>query len=216
MLFVFGLVHLCLVPAAMAVGCPNCLGFDKSVITSTCSKACADPTIGFPDQDSITNCQQYCSTFANKDGCCNTITCSSDPLTCTHPQSLTSRDTTSDDEALKELERIKRDPSLINFSRLISRDWPYHLIGSTEEIRSLDPHSLADWQMEGSQTHEIRRRTSATICCKVAKGMAMGAMAMLPVAYQSEDDFQALVILTTIGMASAWTCGKLFSMVCNV
>ena len=34
-------------------------------------------------------------------------------------------------------------------------------------------------------------------------------MVMLPVAYTSEDDFYALVILTVIGTAAVQTCGKL-------
>ena len=213
--FVLGLFKLSLVPAAMAVGCPNCLGFDKSVITSTCHKACADPHFGFTDSNQIINCQQYCDNFANTQKCCNTVTCPSDPFTCTHPLSLTSRDTESTDAALEELEKIKRDPGLLDLSRLISRDWPYHLVRSTEDLHSVGPGLLGNWQLEGSHTGRLERRTPGDICCKVAKGMTTGAMAMLPVMYHSEDDFYALVILTTIGMAAAQTCAKLFSMVCN-
>ncbi len=211
------LLGVALLPAVWAVGCPNCLGYDRTVIATTCKTACADPDYGFTDPDQITNCEQYCDTFTNIQNCCNSATCPSDPFTCTHPQSLVSRDINQTDTAeIEELEKIRRDPSTLDISRLISRDSPYHLLKSTEEVRALDPRSLALWQLEGSPpSGKLQRRGAADICCKVAKGMALGAGAMLPTAMGSQDDFQSFVILMVISMAAAQTCGKLFSMICN-
>lgn len=213
---VLGLAQVALIPAVTALGCANCLNYDKGLITSICHKACADPKIGFRKPNEVTNCQQYCDHFVNDQKCCNTVTCAADPFTCTHPQRLSSRDTESDKAALRELESIERDPSLLDLSRLVSRDPPYHMIRSTEDLRSLNPRALAHWQMEGSQTTGLQTRSNAEVCCLIAKGMVWGAQTMLPSAYQSEDNFHALIILSAIGMGAAWTCGKLYAMPCNV
>ena len=163
------------IPAVTAVGCPNCLGYDKGLITGTCQKACADPKIGFTDHDQIISCQTNCNHFVNDQQCCTTVTCSPDKEVCTRPDRLSSRSIQPDEAALNEIEGIKKDPSLLDFSRLAARDSPYHIIRSTKDLRSLDPISLGHWQVESPETDGLQARSNADVCCLVARGMVYGA-----------------------------------------
>ena len=206
--------YLSLVPSAWAVGCNQCLGYDKTGITSICKTACADPKIGFTVPNQISNCQGNCDKFVNAQACCNTVSCSPDPQTCTHPSRLSSRDVKAMNAVSEELENIKRDASLIDYSRLISRDPPYDLIGSTEDLRQLNPRTLGHWRLEESDGGDVQKRGPADVCCKVAKAMVGGAQALLPL-NQSKDDLYAGIITIAIGLAAAEVCGFYFATICN-
>ena len=209
---VFAYLHL--IPFVCAVGCNQCLGYDKAVITSICKTACADPDIGFTVQKQTAKCKANCDKFVNAQSCCNTVSCSPDPQTCTHPLRLSSRDVEAMSAAFAELENVKRDASLIDYSRLISHDSPYDLIGSTEDLRLLNSRALGHWQLEESGSGDIQRRGPGDVCCKVAKTMVGGAQGLLPMT-QSKDDLYAGIITIVIGLAAAEVCGYYFAMICN-
>ena len=208
----FAFLHT--IPSVSAVGCNQCLGYDKTDITSTCKTACADPNIGFTVPNQISNCQSNCDKFVNAQSCCNTVSCAPDPQTCTHPSRLSSRNLETTSAASEELERIKRDASLINYSQLISRDSPYNAIGSTSDLRSLNPRALGHWSLEESGSGNVEKRAPADVCCKVAKGVTQGAVALIPAAREKDDLYAGLIIIA-IGLASAEVCGFFFATICN-
>ena len=202
------IVGLLFLPFTTALGCPNCLGYDKGALVSSCHKACGDPAIGFKKKNEIEVCREYCDKMVKEKSCC-TSTCSANRYTCTRPASLSARDTLSDTTAIEELEEIKKDPSKLNMVKLIARDPPYHMLRTTRELRSLNPHFLGTWHLEASTEGGFVERDGATKCCKMAKTMAQGSKAMVPHMFGSEDDFFAMVSVMCIAMAAASTCGHL-------
>ncbi|KAI9892539.1 MAG: hypothetical protein M1814_001228 [Vezdaea aestivalis] len=226
-----------IVPLTVATGCKDCLKANVDRIRLGCFEKCS---LAFNAASSeYSSCYSECNNLVFNDHCC-TGSCSANAGTCLRPffaNPMPTLEKRGDPDAIDELARIQADPKRLNMRALIARDWPYHLIRTTADLRALHPRLFRDtrvyfpsssetcarniWDTPEPKDIEIRA-DPGQVCCKAAQAIIGAGVVSLGKIIPplgdgtglSDEDKQASLILIMFGTASSFACSRLYKINC--
>ncbi|KAF3388627.1 hypothetical protein F1880_003331 [Penicillium rolfsii] len=207
-----------------ATGCSKCLNQNEDNIRLGCFDKCKEAFN--PSSTEYQVCRDQCTEFVFQDHCC-TSSCSSNADVCLndyfHRVGLTKRESTDEEDFHRsQLEAIRENPALLDKRALLAGDAPYHLVRSTEHLRSLNHPDFRetivyDVSEAGSLGTLDRRVDHGKVCCLAAKTVLnSGALAVGPALQKdewSEEEYAGLV-LVGFGIAGAYTCNLVYNVQC--
>ncbi|XBQ92081.1 hypothetical protein V6000_007602 [Aspergillus fumigatus] len=188
-----------------ATGCSKCLNQNADNIRLGCFNKCGEAFN--PSSSEYHACRDQCTEFVFQDHCC-TSSCSSKSKVCLndyfHRVGLTKRDSV-DEEAhyLAQLDAIRANPDLLDKRALLVGDAPYHLIRSTEDLRSLNHPDFTNTIVYDVFGHTgagalDRRIDYGKTCCLAAGAVLQKGMAEIGLGWTSnewtDDQRQGLVL----------------------
>ncbi|KAH1807832.1 hypothetical protein KXW04_008017 [Aspergillus fumigatus] len=207
-----------------ATGCSKCLNQNADNIRLGCFNKCGEAFN--PSSSEYHACRDQCTEFVFQDHCC-TSSCSSTSKVCLndyfHRVGLTKRDSV-DEEAhyLAQLDAIRANPDLLDKRALLVGDAPYHLIRSTEDLRSLNHPDFTNTIVYDVFGHTgagalDRRIDYGKTCCLAAGAVLQKGMAEIGLGWTSNewtDDQRQGLVLVSFGVAAAYACNLVYNVQC--
>ncbi|GME66438.1 hypothetical protein K490DRAFT_5277 [Neofusicoccum parvum] len=217
------IVTLAAARAVTAYGCSNCAGADLGRVRGGCLQACNEAfTTGTSERGF---CRDECPTVVADDKCC-VATCAGSRNTCVRDSLVAlakGRAGVRRAADAEQLDRIRRDPRLLDVRALALREPPYDAVETTEQLRALDPRGLRGWTVQGdgggAAAGALEKRVNpGVVCCKTAKTIMAGAGALLPTSMvlseMTDEETVAAMVLVAFGAAGTYACSRAYQINC--